>query len=174
MTTNGEAIVWSEPIKDGTFRLQPGDIADAIAWFKEKTDQEPKLILLNVKNERFVKEVPEGIKVVCRGGVLAGEVWLSAVVDFVTPSSHIETQSDHGEKRRDKIDTRYILPAGRPALDLPIKKVQEFAAQGLGCRAISKKLKEGLGIVVSYRSIHRAIKKLQAELPIVEGNGNDL
>jgi hypothetical protein len=150
------AAIWAGAVIRDKPGMMHGDIASAIEWFLETIGQEPELIILNVKNERFVKEVPEGIKVVCRGGVLAGEVWLSATEDFGTLKSRIETQSDFGKIERPKIDTRYILHAGRPKLVFPVGKVQELASQGLGCRAIAKKLKNE-GLPGSRSTVHRIL-----------------
>ena len=68
-------VVWAEPVKSGDFDLAPSDIPAAIEWFKEKIGQEPRLIILNPKNEHLAKEAGDSIAVMYRGGVLTWEVW---------------------------------------------------------------------------------------------------
>jgi len=72
----GSAIVWAEPIERGDLRLVPGDITKALAWFRDKTGREPKLIILNRKNECFAKEADDGIKVDYSGGLARLFLWL--------------------------------------------------------------------------------------------------
>jgi len=72
-----DALVWAEPLSRGDLKLAPGDIPDSIDWFKEKTGQAPKLITLCPKNEKFAREIPEGISVEYCDGMFRGEVWLS-------------------------------------------------------------------------------------------------
>ena len=82
-----EALVWAEPLERGDLRLVPGDIQEALSWFKDKTGQEPKLIILNRKNEHLAREAGDGIKVDYLGGILSGEVWLSSSDTFIPHSS---------------------------------------------------------------------------------------
>ena len=37
MTISDSAVVWVEPIERGDLQLAPGDIKEALAWFKDKT-----------------------------------------------------------------------------------------------------------------------------------------
>ena len=165
MPIGGPMITWCEPIQRGDLRLAPGDIEDALTWFKETTGQDAKLIVLNAKNERYAKEAGDSVKVEYLGGCLTGEVWLSAEDIFVTPKPYIQTDTDFEQKKRNEIQTRCFLPVGRPSLDLPTEKITELAAQGLGYRLIARRL-QSEGIQVSHMAISRAMKKLQSELPI--------
>ena len=65
--------------------------------------------------------------------------------------------------KRNEINIRHILPVGRPSLGLPEDYLMELAAQGLGYRAIAKRL-QAEGIEGSHMAVGRAIKKLQGRL----------
>lgn len=79
--------------------------------------------------------------------------------------------SDHQiEEKRHEIQTRHIIPLGRPSADLPMDKVLSWRRdEELGVRAIAKRL-NSQGFKVSRMAVHRAIKKEEAkaqlELPI--------
>ena len=165
MPIGSPMVIWCEPMQRGDLKLAPGDIQDALTWFKGTTGQDAKLIILNPKNERYAKAAGDGVKVEYLGGCLTWEVWLAAEDNFVTQLSHIQTDTNLEQKKRNEIPTHIILPVGRPSVDLPMKKVTELAAQGMGYRAIAKRL-QSEGIQVSHMAVSRAIKKLQGELPI--------
>ena len=157
-------VVWCEPIKRGELKVATGDIAKAMTWFKETTGQDAKLIVLHHKNERYAKEAGETVEVKYLGGCLQWEVWLSAEDGSTTVLSHLDEALEsmvHCDKKKKHTNAR----VGRPYLDLPSKRIQDFVSQGLSCRVIASKL-QAEGINVSYRSVHRVIKKLQGELPI--------
>ena len=84
-----EAIVWAEPIKRGDLCLAPGDIEEALTWFKESTRQEAKLFILNPKNEYLAPEA-NGIKVIYLDGCLPWEIWLSPSNSFRTENPRIQ------------------------------------------------------------------------------------
>ena len=167
MPVGGPMVTWCEPMQRGDLKLAPSDIQDALAWFKETTGHDAKLIVLNPKNDHYAREAGDGVKVEYLGGCLTWEVWLSAEDNFVTQQAHIRTDTDLGQQRRNEIMIRRILPIGRPSIDLPMEKVTALAAKGLGYRAIAKTL-QAEGIQVSHMAVSRAIKKLQRELPTDE------
>jgi len=138
--------------------LQPGDIGEALAWFTSKTGQEAELIILNPKNEHLAGEVADGIKVEFVGGVLRGEVWLSAADTFVTQELATDFSEDYEWGKRNKSNIRPVVPFGRPKRDLPMEKIVKLRAEGLGARAIAKRL-QAEGIEVSFMTIYRAMKK---------------
>lgn len=152
-----EWIVWADQIKRGDLQLAPGDIEDSLAWFRDKAGQVPKMIALNPQNEHLADKAT-GIKIVCLSGVLAWEVWLSSSDNFVTPSLDTDFLKSQIRSNRDKTNMKPRLPLGRPPVDLPIEKILELHNKGLGVRAIANEL-EGQGVRVSYRTIHRAIKR---------------
>ena len=156
MTLSGTVTVWAKPIERGDLRLVAGDVEEALAWFEERTGNEAKLIMLNPKNEHLAQEAND-IKVTYSGGILAGEVWLSPEdtfgTDFPRTANTIEWKSECP-----KSDMRPIIPLGRPPLDLPIEKIFKMHSQGLGVRAIVKRLRDE-GIQISRSTIHRAMKK---------------
>lgn len=152
------AIVWAEPIERGDSRLVVGDITKALAWFRDKTGQEPKLIILNRKNECFAKEAGDGIKVDYLGGCLASEVWLSSADNFVAPKLVTGFPDTQLLDKRNKSNMRPMIPLGRPIRDLPLEKIAKLRAQGLGARSIAKCL-QAEGVRVSFMTIHRAIRR---------------
>lgn len=80
-----ETIVWCEPQERKDMSLRPSDIGRAIEWFREQTEQEPRLILVHPTKEDMARENAGHIRVEPLGGVLASEVWLSPAEHFVTP-----------------------------------------------------------------------------------------
>lgn len=122
-------------------QLMPGDIAKAIAFFSRQTGTETKAITLNPKNERLAKEAGETIQVVFCGGCLLWEVWLSGnpLESFVTPKPAMASGKIQAIERN-KTQTQPITIVGRSPAELPVEKVLELKAQGLGSRAIAKKL----------------------------------
>ena len=47
--------IWAEAIERGG-KLTPGDVKEAIAWYKDKTGQEAKLIILQLMNGHILLE----------------------------------------------------------------------------------------------------------------------
>jgi len=160
MTIGGPVAVQAVPIMRGDMQLQPDDIEEAIAWFKDKTGQEPKLVILNRKNEHLAEETGDDVKVEYLGGVLRGEVWLSATDNFVTPKSATGLNGDYEWGKRNEIQMRTIVPLGRKPIDLPMGKLLELRGQGLDFRAIAKRLIDE-GIRTTHMAIKQAIDKKQ-------------
>lgn len=177
-----EMIVWAEPIERGDLRLANSDIGDALAWFKDKTKQEPRLIVLHPSNEHFAEEVGDGVKVAYLGGVLKGEVWLSAEDTFGSESQDIEkatdakispfiTQPIEIDEKTPKLKKSILNPTnvsmdnfrarGRPTSykkrPVPNDQIKQLSEQGMGARAIASKLKREKDIVVSYKTIQRIL-----------------
>jgi len=152
-----EWVVWAETIGRGDLQLAPGDVEDSLVWFKNKTGQAPNSVALNPGNQYLASELPKNMRLDLLGGVLAGEVWLSAEDSFVTDFSRT-TQAVESTRKCDKSVTLLQTPMGRPSVDLPTKKVLELHDKGLSSRAIAREL-ENEGIRVSYRTIARSIKE---------------
>jgi hypothetical protein len=147
-------------------KLAPGDVAEAMTWFKKTTGQDAGLIVLHPKNERYAKEAGDSVEVKYFGGCLAWEVWLSAG----DTSPTVLSQPDEGVESTiscDKKENHTNAPIGRPSLDLPLERIAQLASEGLSCRAIADKLLQE-GVEASYRTVARGIRKLQAELPMAE------
>ncbi len=163
-------------------RLAEGDIQESCAWFKDKTGQEPKLIILNRGNEHLAQEAGDGMKVDYFGGVLRGEVWLSAADTFGTDFSRTleatESKSEcpqaqpiqmYPEKQKTKMSTLNspsltvdnFRPRGRPKtykkFPLPDHKIKQLHKEGMGAKAIATQLKREQGIDVSYKTIQRVL-----------------
>ena len=176
------AIVWAEPLERGDLRLAPGDIQEALTWFKDKTGQEPKLIILNRKNEHLAREAGDGINVDYLGGILSGEVWLSSSDTFI-PHSSARTEATksksecpqeqpnkyHSEKEKTKMSTLNspsltvdnLGARSRPTTykkrQLPDDKIKRLHKGGMGAKAIATRLKKEQGIDVSYKTIQRIL-----------------
>ena len=163
-------VVWAEPVKSGDFDLAPSDIPAAIEWFKEKIGQEPRLIILNPKNEHLAKEAGDSIAVMYRGGVLTWEVWLSAEDYIETPESHYKGGSAptglpaHETKmsisNEPSVTMDNFRPRGRPKAyekrELPEELIRQLSSEGMGSRAIASTLKKR-AIIVSYKTIQRIL-----------------
>jgi len=184
-----EARVWAEPIDREDYKLARGDIPEAIIAFKEQTGQEPKLLILSPKNEKFANEIPEGIAVNYMAGVLLGEVWLSAFENWGCPPT-LETPPDAtrsttglGQNSTTHIDSTGILSTVKPQkkkrsqkpargrskiIKLPERKILAFAAAGMGAKLIKAKLQEQYGIKVSLRTITRLSKTKKRTLDMIK------
>lgn len=154
----GNEATWVPWCNLDALHLVPGDITKAIAFFLRETGTEPKAITLNPKNERLAKEAGDGIQVSYCAGCLLWETWLSAnpTVNFVTP----KTATASGEIQaieRNKTQTQPIPFVGRPLTELPMEKVLELKAQGLGAREIAKK------VGVSHMTVARALRRAKED-----------
>jgi len=161
-TSDFKVAVWAEPQERLDMHLMPSNIEKALAWFKDKAGQEARLIMVHPNNEGLAKQNSNDIKVATMGGILASEVWLSSSDNFVTPSPARDFLTSQIEDERYKIETRPRIPVGRPCSDLPMEKILALHSEGLGARAIAKRLSDE-GINVSYITVHRALKKARQQ-----------
>ncbi|MBU2534640.1 MAG: hypothetical protein KKD83_00545 [Chloroflexi bacterium] len=168
-------VVWAEPIKSGDFDLAPNDIPAAIEWFREKTKQEPRLIILNPKNEYLAKEAGDSIRVMYLARVLTWEIWLSPEDVCDTPRKPQEGNSEHSyplinaathEMKMSTVkvssfEVEYFRPRGRPKTykkrELPEEVIKQLYAEGIGSKAIASRLKAKRGINVSYKTVQRVL-----------------
>lgn len=74
---NGRWLVYCESMNRQSPKIVSLDIKNAIAWYAERTGDQPKVICLNPKIAGKVN-VPDNIQVITKGGCLAFEVWLMA------------------------------------------------------------------------------------------------
>jgi len=102
-------------------RVLKGDIAQAI----EDHGHQPAKICLHPKNDRLLPEVPEGVEVELRGGVLLQEIWMAdvLVVPFYKPAPPIIKK---GEVILVVADP---LPEKAPEKAVPPKSVPEKAVK---------------------------------------------
>lgn len=77
---------------------------------------------------------------------------------FVTPRLATSSLDSQLSEKRNKSNMRPMTPLGRPTRDLPVEKIAELRAQGLGARSIAKQL-QAEGVKVSFMTIHRALKR---------------
>jgi hypothetical protein len=156
-------VVWAEPIKSGDFELAPHDIPAAIEWFREKTKQEPRLIILNPKNEHLAKEAGDSIRVMYLDRVLTWEIWLSPESHFKGGSTSTglparETKMSISNEPSVTMDI--FRPRGRPKhyekRELPEELIRQLSSEGMGSRAIASTLKKR-DIIVSYKTIQRVL-----------------
>ena len=178
MPIRGPMLTWCEPMLRGNLKLVPGDIRAGLAWFKETTGRDTRLIVLHPKNERYAKEVPEGIAVEFLGGCLAWEVWLSAA-DKITkaPDGNLGGEKPQGVvgytprimaiPNPQKNSIAIIKPSvgkvtrekrGPKQKPLPVELIIKWAGEGMGSQAITTRLKNELGIDIGFRTVARVIK----------------
>jgi hypothetical protein len=150
----------------GDMKLAPSDIQDALTWYKDITGQDVKLIVLHPKNERYAKEVPEGITLEYVSGCLSWEVWLSPVDNFIrntqsapqglnksleTPETPLETSV---------ANTRTVTqayPSISTPQDLLQQKIELLAGKGMSTRAIARVL-QSEGVKVSHMTVARRLQ----------------
>lgn len=156
-------VVWAEPVKSGDFNLAPSDIPAAIEWFKEKTKQEPRLIILNPKNEHLAKETGDSIRVMYLDRVLTWEIWLSPESDFKGGSASTGLPAHETKKsisNEPSVTMDIFRPRGRPKhyekRELPEELIRQLSSEGMGSRAIASTLKKR-DIIVSYKTIQRVL-----------------
>ena len=163
--------VWAEGIERGG-KLTGGDVKEAIAWYKEKTGREVKLIILNPKNEHLVKEA-NGIQVEYKMGCLAWEVWLSVEAvqsksgdpkaqSIESPAEKekevlLHTNSDNAQAYQNPTHDPPILNfGGRPPKDIPIQLIHKLRKQGMAIKPIVQELKKQ-GHSISAMTISRVL-----------------
>jgi hypothetical protein len=71
-------LVWSEPLERAKAKVIAGDIFKSLAWYKNQTGQDAKLMVLHPSLKELADIVPEGIEVSYLGGCLAWEIWLAS------------------------------------------------------------------------------------------------
>ena len=152
--TAGNEATWMPWCNLDALQLVPEDIAKAMAFFSRQTGTETKAIGLNPKNEKLAGEAGDAIQVSYSPGILLWEVWLSAnpTVNFVTPKTAMALGEIQAVERN-KTQTQPITIVGRPPTELPVEKVLELKAQGLGSREIAKK------VGVSHMTVIRVLRK---------------
>jgi len=144
-----------------TLRLKPDDVRRAAEVFERKFGQRPRALGLHEDCDLQIKAAAEemGIMLYHPQGMLAHEIWLSPSESFVTRSSGISSfQLQIGEERNE-IQTRPLIPLGRPPTELPMQELLELRNQGLGAREIAKKL-GAEGLKVSHMAVYRALRKM--------------
>lgn len=181
-TMETAALIWAEPFDRGDLKLGPGDIKEAVNRFKEQTGHNLGLIMLCPKNERFAEEIPEGIEVDYRGGILKGEVWMSpekswgevsltsksggffekqGVMDGSTIFATVNEKNFEVAKIKSqplkttmqkKTETR-----GRKPLKLPERQILAMSSAGMGSKQIAARLKDKYSIKVSFRTVASVI-----------------
>ena len=156
-------VVWAEPIKSGDFNLASSDIPTAIEWFREKTKQEPRLIILNPRNEHLAKEAGDSIRVMYLDRVLTWEVWLSPESDFKRDSTSTSLPAHETKmsiSNEPSVTMDIFRPRGRPKhyekRELPEELIRQLYSEGMGSRAIASTLKKR-AIIVSYKTIQRIL-----------------
>ncbi len=156
-------VVWAEPVKSGDFNIAPSDIPTAIEWFREKTKQEPRLIILNPKNEHLAKEAGDSIRVMYLDRVLTWEVWLSPESHFKGDSTSTGLPAHETKKsisNEPSVTMDFFRPRGRPKhyekRELPEELIRQLSSEGMGSRAIASTLKKR-AIIVSYKTIQRIL-----------------
>ena len=175
MPITESVIVWAEPTERTHLHLLSGDIKRACEWFEDITGQEPKMIVLNPKNEHLAEEADEGKKVNYSEGCLFWEIWLAIDDNFIASSQRTESEGK-GPKAQDhsRIPYTKMLPInedlaivnnlgarGRSKTykkrELPEGLIKQLNREGLGLKAIASRLKREKGIKVSHMTIQRVL-----------------
>jgi len=112
-----ELKIWCESLKRHRLNLIDGDVTSAIKWFKSKTGQDAKLVVLNPMNRCFAKEVSEGIKVEFVDGCLGWEVGLRA--EEKEPAQQIEAEENYKDICVAVATDRGKARRGRPQVHVP-------------------------------------------------------
>lgn len=178
MPIGGPMTTWCETIERGGIKMAPGDVREAINWFKETTGQEAKLIVLNPRNEKYANEAGEDIVVEYSPGCPSWEILLSPVDNYIrqnTPNpnlgqgkpiqgvNHLNGNLSILEDKKISMDKlKAVTPKvtrkkpGPKIKELPEDLIKQLNEQGLGSNAIATSLKSK-GIEVSYKTIQRII-----------------
>jgi hypothetical protein len=154
-------------------RVCESDIPKALAWFREETRRDAKLIVLHPSLEKLADAVPRGVRVEFAGGCLAWEIWLAAKSE-VLPERYgiwggegagvvsqvgagiLSTVNDK-KIEVDKIQpTPPVVTRGRKSLKLPTERIRQLALSGMGSKAITRKLRDE-GLLVSYKTVQRRL-----------------
>ena len=183
------ALVWTEPIERGDLKLAPGDINESITWFKEKAGIDPQLIMLCPKNKAFAGEIPDTIDVIFLGGVLRGEIFLSASKNWgahqtlQTPPETTKSKSGVTKIQDPAPDAKTVFVTqgppvkirrrvnggGRKKIKLPERKILAWASVDMSPKNIAAKLRDKNIIDVSAGTIRNFLKSKQPRLGLPIG-----
>ena len=78
----GDKMTYKTWIPEDFLPLRVGDVKQCVE------DCHPSLIILNPKNEKFSKEIPEGIEVIYQRNILLWEIWMQGQVHAISDSKN--------------------------------------------------------------------------------------